>query len=106
MASKMPIFENLSSWSYLCYYNLGNSFIELRKPFRVNLLQRNRYKKSNILNLKSMNNTKPNGLQNTHISKISLPGPICANKIRKTASCSLEGPLESIYSKETVKRNQ
>ena len=53
-----------------------------------------------------MNNTKANGLQNTHISKISLPGLICANKIRNIALCSLEGPLESIYSKETPEKNK
>ena len=52
-----------------------------------------------------MNNTKANGLQNAHFSTISLPGLICANKIPETALCSLEGPLESIYSKETAKKN-
>ena len=52
-----------------------------------------------------MNNAKANGLHNAHFAKISLPGLICAIKIRETVLCSLEGPLESIYSKETAKKN-
>ena len=51
-----------------------------------------------------MNNTKANGLQNAHFSKISVPGLICAMKIRKTALYTLEGLLESNYSKETDKK--
>ena len=50
-----------------------------------------------------MNNSKANGIQNAHFSKISVPGLICANKIRETTLYSLEGPLESNYSKETTK---
>ena len=42
-----------------------------------------------------MNNTKANGLQNAHYSKISVRGLICAIQIRETALYSLEGPLES-----------
>ena len=53
-----------------------------------------------------MNNTKANGLQNAHSSRISLPGLICAIEIRETALYSLEGHLESNYSKETVEKNQ
>ena len=48
-----------------------------------------------------MNNTKENGLQNAHFSKISVRGLICANKFRKTALYSLEGSLESNESIET-----
>ena len=51
-----------------------------------------------------MNNTKANGLQNAHFLKISVPGLICAINIREIALYSLEGPLESIYSKETAKK--
>ena len=53
-----------------------------------------------------MNNTKANGLQNAHFLIISVPGLICAIRIRERALHSLEGPLESNYSKETVKKNQ
>ena len=53
-----------------------------------------------------MNTTKANGLQNAHFSIISVPGLICAIGIRKTALYSLEGPLESNYSKETAKKEQ
>ena len=53
-----------------------------------------------------MNNTKPNGLQNAHFSIISVAGLICAIKIRETALYSLEGPLESNYSKKTTKKEQ
>ena len=53
-----------------------------------------------------MNNTKANGLQNAHFSIISVPGLICAIRIRETASYSLDGPLESNYSKETTKKEQ
>ena len=42
-----------------------------------------------------MNNAKANGLKNAHFLKISVPGLICANKIRETALYILEGPLES-----------
>ena len=42
-----------------------------------------------------MNNTKANDLQNAHFLKISVPGIICAIKIRERALYSLEGPLES-----------
>ena len=52
-----------------------------------------------------MNNTKANGLQNAHFWVISFPGRICAIEIRETALYSLEGPLESNYSKETAKKN-
>ena len=50
------------------------------------------------------NNTKANGLQNAHFWVISFPGRICAIEIRETALYSLEGPLESNYSKETAKK--
>ena len=53
-----------------------------------------------------MNNTKANGLQNAHYSKISVAGLICGNKIRETALYSLEGPLESNYSLETAKKEE
>ena len=53
-----------------------------------------------------MNNTKDNGLQNSHFSIISVPGPICAIRIREAALYSLEGPLESNYSKESTKKEQ
>ena len=52
-----------------------------------------------------MNNTKANGLQNANFLIISVPGLICASKIRETALYSLEGPLESNYSKEAAKIN-
>ena len=45
--------------------------------------------------IKSMNNTKANGLRNAHFSKISVPGLICAIKIRETALYSLEDHLKS-----------
>ena len=54
--------------------------------------------------LKSMNNTKANGLKNAHFSKISVPGLIWVIKIRETALYSLEGSIESYYRKETVKK--
>ena len=41
-----------------------------------------------------MNNTKANGLQKTHFSRISVPGLISAIKIQETALYGLEGPLE------------
>ena len=53
-----------------------------------------------------MNNTKPNGLQDAHFSEISIPGHNCAIKIRKTALYSLEGPLQSNYSKESAMKNK
>ena len=53
-----------------------------------------------------MNNTKAKGLQNAHFFIISVPGLICAIKIRETALYSLEGPLVSNYSKETTKKEQ
>ena len=53
-----------------------------------------------------MNNSKANGLQNAHFSIISVPGRIWANRIRETALYSLEGRLESTYSKETAKKEQ
>ena len=53
-----------------------------------------------------MNNTKANGLQNAHFLKISVPGVICAIRIRETALYSLEGPLESNQSKEAAKKNK
>ena len=52
-----------------------------------------------------MNNTKANGLQNANFLIISVPGLICAIEIRKTALYSLEGHLESNYSKETARKN-
>ena len=53
-----------------------------------------------------MNNTKANGLQNAHFSIIRVPGLICAIEMRETALYSLEGPLESNYSKVTTKQKQ
>ena len=53
-----------------------------------------------------MNNTKANGIQKAHFSKISVPGLICAIRIRKTDLYSLAGPLESNYSEETAKKIQ
>ena len=53
-----------------------------------------------------MNNTKTNGLQNAHFSKIYVSGLICANKIWETALYSSEGPLESNYSRETAMKNK
>ena len=53
-----------------------------------------------------MNNTKANGLQNAHFSKISVSGLISATKTRETALYSLKGPLESNYSKESAKKNK
>ena len=53
-----------------------------------------------------MNNTKANGLQNANFSKISDPGLICAIEIRETSLYSLQGPLESNYSKETTKKEE
>ena len=53
-----------------------------------------------------MNTTKANGLQNANFSIISLPGLICGIEIWETALYSLEGPLESNYSKETTKKEQ
>ena len=50
-----------------------------------------------------MNNTKANGLQNAHFSRISVPGLIYAIKIQETALNSLEDPLGSNYSKQTTK---
>ena len=53
-----------------------------------------------------MNNTKANGLQNAHFSIISVAGLMFAIKMRETALYSLEGRLESNYSKETFKKNK
>ena len=50
-----------------------------------------------------MNNTKANGLQNGQILKIAYSGHTSRNKIRETALHSLEGSMESNYSKETAK---
>ena len=52
-------------------------------------------KKIQNSDLKSINNTKTNGLKNAHFPKISVPGLICAIKVRQTALYSLEGPVES-----------
>ena len=40
-----------------------------------------------------MNNSKANGLENAHFSKISIPGLIYVINIRETALYSLEGPV-------------
>ena len=53
-----------------------------------------------------MNNTKANSLKRGQFLKIAYSGHSCANKIQETALYSLEGPLESNYSKETAKENQ
>ena len=52
-------------------------------------------KKIKNSDLKSMNNTKANGLQNAHFLKIAVPGLMCPIEIRETALYNLEGPLES-----------
>ena len=53
-----------------------------------------------------MNNTKANGLQNGQILKIAYSGLTSARINHKTVQYRLEGPLESSYSKETVKKEQ
>ena len=63
-------------------------------------------KKNDNFWLKPMNNTKANGLQNDHFSKISVPVLICSIKIWETALNSLVGSLESYCLHETVKKEQ
>ena len=53
-----------------------------------------------------MNNTEVNSLKTGQLSRHSIYGLICAIRIRETALCSLEGPLESNYSKETTKKEE
>ena len=52
-------------------------------------------KKNKNFWLKTMNNTKANGLQNAQILKIAYSGLISAGINRKTVLYSLKGPLES-----------
>ena len=96
-------FSKISVPGLIRAFKIWDTDFPAQKALQSQTTAKKALKNNENISLQTMNNTKANGLQNAHFSRISVPGLICPIKIRETDLCSLEGPLESNYSKETVK---
>ena len=92
MASKMPIFQKSLLLVLFVLLSLEQQFYTAQKALDSQTKAKKTAQKKKNCDLKSMNNTKANGLQNAHFSEISVPGLICDIEIPSTALYSLEGP--------------